>query len=129
MEAISMVMILISVLAVPVGLVIWLVRAIKKKGKNWIGWGTAVAGIVLFVVGMALWPLESGEMAQQAPAGIAEAGNASPVPTEAAAIDRVVHHSLIIEFGRDIKSYRAEEAARRIGIHFDEPSAAQDTAV
>ena len=49
--------------------------------------------------------------------------------TTAAAIDRVVHHSLIIEFGRDIKSYRAEEAARRIGIHFDEPSAAQDTAV
>lgn len=49
--------------------------------------------------------------------------------TTAAAIDRVVHHSLIIEFGRDIKSYRAEEAARRIGIHFDGPSAAQDSAV
>jgi len=49
--------------------------------------------------------------------------------TTAAAIDRVVHHSLIIEFGRDIKSYRADEDARRIGIHFDGPSAAQDTAV
>lgn len=33
--------------------------------------------------------------------------------TTAAAIDRVVHHSLIIEFGRQIKSLRAEEAARR----------------
>ena len=32
------------------------------------------------------------------------------------AIDRVVHHSLIIEFGKDIKSVRAEEAARRNGI-------------
>jgi len=48
--------------------------------------------------------------------------------TTAAAIDRVVHHSLIVEFGRDIKSYRAEEAARRTGIHFDEPPTAQDTA-
>ena len=48
--------------------------------------------------------------------------------TTAAAIDRVVHHSLIVEFGRDIKSYRAEEAARRIGIQFDAPSAAQDNA-
>ena len=48
--------------------------------------------------------------------------------TTAAAIDRVVHHSLIVEFGRDIKSYRAEEAARRTGIHFDEPTAAQQTA-
>jgi DNA replication protein DnaC len=36
--------------------------------------------------------------------------------TTAAAIDRVVHHSLIIEFGKDIKSARAEEAARRNGI-------------
>jgi len=33
--------------------------------------------------------------------------------TTAAAIDRVVHHSLIIEFGREMKSVRAEEAARR----------------
>lgn len=36
--------------------------------------------------------------------------------TTAAAIDRVVHHSLIIEFGRDVKSMRAEQAARRNGI-------------
>lgn len=36
--------------------------------------------------------------------------------TTAAAIDRVVHHSLIIEFGRDIPSLRAEEAARRNGL-------------
>jgi DNA replication protein DnaC len=36
--------------------------------------------------------------------------------TTAAAIDRVVHHSLIIEFGKDVKSMRAEEAARRNGI-------------
>jgi len=33
--------------------------------------------------------------------------------TTAAAIDRVVHHSLIVEFGSDITSYRAEEATRR----------------
>jgi DNA replication protein DnaC len=33
--------------------------------------------------------------------------------TTAAAIDRIVHHSIIIEFGRDIKSLRMEEAARR----------------
>jgi len=33
--------------------------------------------------------------------------------TTAAAIDRVVHHSLIVEFGSDIPSYRAEEATRR----------------
>jgi len=33
--------------------------------------------------------------------------------TTAAAIDRVVHHSRIIEFGSDMKSVRAEEAARR----------------
>ena len=36
--------------------------------------------------------------------------------TTAAAIDRVVHHSIIIEFGREMKSVRAEEAARRNGI-------------
>ncbi len=33
--------------------------------------------------------------------------------TTAAAIDRVVHHSTIIEFGPDITSYRAEQANRR----------------
>lgn len=33
--------------------------------------------------------------------------------TTAAAIDRVVHHSVIIEFGSDIPSRRAEEAAQR----------------
>ena len=33
--------------------------------------------------------------------------------TTAATIDRVVHHSIIIEFGKDIASLRAEEAARR----------------
>ena len=36
--------------------------------------------------------------------------------TTAAAIDRVVHHSLIIEFGKEVRSVRAEEAARRNGI-------------
>jgi len=39
--------------------------------------------------------------------------------TTAAAIDRVVHHSLIIEFGRDMKSVRAQEAARRNGVQID----------
>ena len=33
--------------------------------------------------------------------------------TTAAAIDRVVHHSIIIEFGKEVTSLRAEEAARR----------------
>jgi DNA replication protein DnaC len=33
--------------------------------------------------------------------------------TTAAAIDRVVHHSIIIEFGQEIGSLRMEEAARR----------------
>jgi DNA replication protein DnaC len=46
--------------------------------------------------------------------------------TTAAAIDRVVHHSLIIEFGRDMKSVRAEEAARRNGIRLGGSDAAQD---
>ena len=31
----------------------------------------------------------------------------------AAAIDRVVHHSIIVEFGKDITSHRAQEAAKR----------------
>ena len=33
--------------------------------------------------------------------------------TTAAAIDRVVHHSVIVEFGSDMTSYRAEEAIKR----------------
>lgn len=37
--------------------------------------------------------------------------------TTAAAIDRVVHHSVIIEFGADMPSVRAEEAARRNRRH------------
>jgi DNA replication protein DnaC len=43
--------------------------------------------------------------------------------TTAAAIDRVVHHSLIIEFGQDMKSVRAEEASRRNGIELGGPDA------
>jgi len=46
--------------------------------------------------------------------------------TTAAAIDRVVHHSLIIEFGREMKSVRAEQAARRNRIRFGGSDAAQD---
>ena len=34
--------------------------------------------------------------------------------TTAAAIDRVVHHSVIVEFGKEITSHRAQEAANRI---------------
>ena len=45
--------------------------------------------------------------------------------TTAAAIDRVVHHSLIIEFGKEVTSVRAEEAARRNGIVLDTASPAQ----
>ncbi|MCB0095747.1 MAG: IS21-like element helper ATPase IstB [Caldilineaceae bacterium] len=33
--------------------------------------------------------------------------------TTAAAVDRIVHHSIIIEFGKDIKSLRMEAAAQR----------------
>lgn len=33
--------------------------------------------------------------------------------TTAAAIDRVVHHSIIVEFGKEINSHRATEAAQR----------------
>lgn len=44
--------------------------------------------------------------------------------TTAAAIDRIVHHSIIIEFGSDIKSLRMEEAARRNQIDFMENQAA-----
>ena len=44
--------------------------------------------------------------------------------TTAAAIDRVVHHSIIIEFGQEMKSVRAEEAARRNGIRLDNPEVA-----
>jgi DNA replication protein DnaC len=46
--------------------------------------------------------------------------------TTAAAIDRVVHHSIIIEFGREMKSVRAEEAARRNSIRLGGSSTAQD---
>lgn len=38
--------------------------------------------------------------------------------TTAAAIDRVVHHSTIVEFGPEVTSMRAEEAARRNGLRF-----------
>lgn len=38
--------------------------------------------------------------------------------TTAAAIDRVVHHSIIIEFGPEVTSRRAEEAARRNNLRF-----------
>lgn len=34
--------------------------------------------------------------------------------TTAAAIDRVVHHSIIVEFGKEIPSHRAQQAAKRI---------------
>ena len=46
--------------------------------------------------------------------------------TTAAAIDRVVHHSIIIEFGREMKSVRAEQAARRNSIRLDGFAADQD---
>jgi DNA replication protein DnaC len=46
--------------------------------------------------------------------------------TTAAAIDRVVHHSIIIEFGREMKSVRAEEAARHNSIRLGGTSAAHD---
>lgn len=33
--------------------------------------------------------------------------------TTAAAIDRLVHHSIIVEFGKEMSSHRATEAAQR----------------
>ena len=42
------------------------------------------------------------------------------------ATDRVVHHSLIVEFGPKMKSVRAEEAARRNRIGFGRSNAAQE---
>jgi hypothetical protein len=47
--------------------------------------------------------------------------------TTTAVIDRVVHCSIIIEFGREMKSLRAEQAARRNSIRLDGLSADQDT--
>jgi DNA replication protein DnaC len=38
--------------------------------------------------------------------------------TTATAIDWVAHHNIIIEFGKEIPSLRAEEAARRNKISF-----------
>jgi DNA replication protein DnaC len=34
--------------------------------------------------------------------------------TTAAVIDRVVHHSMIVEFGKEVPSHRAQQAAQRI---------------
>jgi DNA replication protein DnaC len=34
--------------------------------------------------------------------------------TTAAAIDRVVHHSIIVEFGKEMSSHRADEATKRL---------------
>jgi DNA replication protein DnaC len=49
--------------------------------------------------------------------------------TTAAAIDRVVHHSRILEFGADITSMRAETAAKRLQeeLHRDTQPALQPT--
>jgi len=49
--------------------------------------------------------------------------------TTAAAIDRVVHHSIIIEFGREMRSVRAEEAARRNGIQWEAPQVTQENEI
>lgn len=46
--------------------------------------------------------------------------------TTAAAIDRVVHHSHIIEFGPDMVSVRAEQAAQQQQQLNDEPTATPD---
>ena len=42
----------------------------------------------------------------------------------AAAIDHVAHQSLIVEFGREMKSVRAEEAAHRNRVEFGSLNAA-----
>jgi DNA replication protein DnaC len=43
--------------------------------------------------------------------------------TTAAAIDRVVHHSVIVEFGSEMTSYRAEEATKRNRVESDTDAA------
>ena len=48
--------------------------------------------------------------------------------TTAAAIDRVVHHSTILEFGPDMTSFRAEQANRRQRRSLDAAPATQQTA-
>ncbi len=45
--------------------------------------------------------------------------------TTAAAIDRVVHHSRIIEFGSDVTSVRAEQAAQRHSLELDQATTDQ----
>jgi hypothetical protein len=55
-------------------------------------------------------------------------GETNPLTT-AAAIDRVVHHSLIIEFDHTMTSVRAEEAARRNGIEFGGSEAARSAEI
>ena len=45
--------------------------------------------------------------------------------TPIAAINWVVHHSLILEFDRDMESVHAQEVARRYGAQFDSSAAAQ----
>ena len=42
------------------------------------------------------------------------------------AADRVVQHSIIIEFSREMKSVRAEEAARRNSVRLGGSNAAQN---
>lgn len=48
--------------------------------------------------------------------------------TTAAAIDRVVHHSIILEFGRDVSSFRADEAAKRLLALREQDGSAQAAA-
>ena len=43
----------------------------------------------------------------------AEPPGLDPTANTAAAIDRVVHHSIIVEFGKEMSSHRADEAALR----------------
>ena len=56
MDALSICTGLLGIFAVPVGIGIWIYRAVKHKGKTWIGWGTALAGLILFIVGVSLTP-------------------------------------------------------------------------
>ena len=54
MDALSMIMALLGILAVPIGIGIWIYRAIRHKGKTWIGWGTALGGVVMAIVGVSI---------------------------------------------------------------------------
>lgn len=74
LEVVGTIGILLGLCAVPIGLIIWVVRALKKK-KTRMGWGTALVGVAIFVFSLMMFgiatelapTLESNDAAQLAP--------------------------------------------------------------